>query len=224
MSQDVTKKLQAWAEQNGRGVAKPERTTRYRTTMEIEEDRVRVARWYLTGKTISWISEQLNIPTHTVNADLTKIREAWAISAVMDYNAYVGVQLARIDVIEQENWEQWQASKEEYLQTRTGAEVGAAGTKQTSQITKRRGKGDTAYMTVIQWCVTERNKMLGLYAPAKIAQTTPDGMKPYDPISDETRMAMVLKAFIEKGSEGVSDPSPDDAQVITGTATAIPPV
>jgi hypothetical protein len=84
--------------------------------------------------------------------------------------------LARIDRLEQQYWDAWQASKNE-RQISVTEQTSGDGEKLKAGIRKVEQTGDPRYLAGVQWC--QRCKILGLNAPQKIAPTTPDGREPY---------------------------------------------
>jgi len=95
-------------------------------------------------------------------------------------------ELASIENLKREYWQAWERSLDEKTKTRTeqstapdrvdkkGNPIKAKGSAKAT-VEKEMMLGNPAYLAGIQWCISERAKILGLYAPNKIAPTTPDG-------------------------------------------------
>jgi hypothetical protein len=109
--------------------------------LAILERRKRVANAYLRGMTQWEISQQEGVSRPTIKNDLNAIRSEWLEAAAEDYGTRRAKELARIDALEAVAWDGWQRSE--------------------------KGASDTRFLDRIAWCVSERCKILGLYAPQK---------------------------------------------------------
>lgn len=127
--------------------------------------RARVTSLYLQRLDIDAISEQISKPTTFVRQALRDIREAWRDRAILDYSRRQAEELARIDVVEEEAWSGWRRSQEAERTERTHLGEDEAG-RSFSQTTTR--DGTTKFLEVIQWCVEQRCKIIGLYAPKEL--------------------------------------------------------
>lgn len=138
------------------------------------------------------IAKRLGISQGQVSNDLKKLLKRWEESRTYDIDRYKREQLHKIDMIEQEMWECWERSKhtpKTIITKSKSGEIGhvfnpATARKETQQNEKywKAGSteempvgGDMQYMNGIQWCVQERIKILGIYAPKKVAATDPTG-------------------------------------------------
>ncbi len=79
-----------------------------------------------------------------------------------------------------EAWEAWEKSKKEAIieQEKTFGKPDGDKLKTTNaERTKKKIKqiGDTKYLDIVKWCIQERNKILGNYAPTKTAITDTKG-------------------------------------------------
>ena len=104
-----------------RGKRQKTGTKRHRRTEDQRHrDLALCARMYLQGYTQREIRDSLNtrdgvkyqLSHVTVHNDLTKARELWLASALVDIDQVKARQLARLDLIERETWEAWEQSKE----------------------------------------------------------------------------------------------------------------
>jgi hypothetical protein len=142
-----------------------------RTPEERETDLRRITDLYLQGKTQQEISLALGISRQQVSYDLGKVRRRWAEDTALNLDEIKLQQLDRIDALEREAWAAWFRS----IPSNEPAEF-----EQGDQFRPRRkgdpdlGRaaevltfGDTKYLAQVQWCITERSKILGLYAPVK---------------------------------------------------------
>jgi uncharacterized protein YjcR len=149
--------------------------------LAIDQRRTQVARFYLQGQRLFDIAELVGVSISTVSTDLKAVREEWCKDRLSDMTEIMNQQLDRIDLIEKTAWEAWDLSRKPRKVTLTGRVTNhtESGTvdKVEARVTEEEGRGNPAYLTQISWCVSERNRMLGLYAP--------DEMKWVDPSSDK---------------------------------------
>lgn len=153
------------------------------------EKRREVAALYLAGRTQAEIAAAVGLSQGRVSRHLRAVREEWAAAARADFEARLAEELARIDAIERRAWECFERSRQDaesrHVRTETGGEFDAAGkpipTKTISERHTKGQAGDPRFLERVSWCVEQRLKVLGGYAPAKVAPTTPDGTAPYDP-------------------------------------------
>jgi predicted XRE-type DNA-binding protein len=150
---------------------------------ERDNHLAQVAAMYLRGERQSQIAEKLGVTQQQVSYDVRSLRELWRKSALVDIDAAAGKELARIDEMEVAYWSEWERSREQQTKRRS---------LKTARSRPRRGKnqvagddqmeteryaeefeevndllGDTRYLDGVQWCITQRCKILGLYAPVK---------------------------------------------------------
>lgn len=134
-----------------------------RTRAEREHDLNRIARLYLQGKTQAEIAEELGLSQQQISYDLKTIYGRWREDTAINLDEAKCRELARIDLLERTYWEAWQRSLESRQRTRT--ERGPSGDK--ASVERQELLGDPRYLAGIQWCIAERIKLLGLYAPIK---------------------------------------------------------
>lgn len=160
-----------------------------RSPSQIARDRATIAELYLRGWQQVRISEHLTEQSEEgiaysldmIRRDLREIRAQWRKSALIDFDAVKQEQLAKLDMMEVQTWDQWLRSCEDYQKHTTGK-----GTQGPIDKTETGGQtGDPRYMNVLLSIIERRCKLLGLDAPQKVAPTDPDGKKPYNPPSAE---------------------------------------
>jgi DNA-binding CsgD family transcriptional regulator len=168
--------------------------------LEALSKRREVAALYLAGLTQWEIAGKVGITQGNVSRHLRAVRAEWAAAARADFEARLAEELARINAIERRAWECFERScrdaESRHVRTETGGELGTDGkptpTKTISEKTTKGQVGDPRFLERVSWCVEQRLKVLGGYAPTKVAPTTPDGTAPYDPGSgDETERLRV---------------------------------
>lgn len=136
----------------------------------------------IRGMSKKEIAAKYEISTSTVREVIEKARETWKDYRVEDYDLLLTVELERIKKIEDEAWASWGKSKEPLItQTRrTENGGGEEGGKTVDEIKKQQRHPDPRYLDRMSWCIEQRLKIMGAYAPEKVASTTPDG-KHYAP-------------------------------------------
>jgi DNA-binding transcriptional regulator LsrR (DeoR family) len=139
-----------------------------RNRYEIARDRALVAKLYLVdGLSQSEIGERLGVTQQQVSYDLEQVHRAWRQAAIADVDVERGKQLTKLDALERELWEAWQASKGEQTTTATRI-VDLPGVRRTESSQKRyRRQGKAEYLQAYLQCIAERNKILGLYRAEK---------------------------------------------------------
>jgi hypothetical protein len=147
--------------------------------VEIAKRRELVSRLYLQGKSQLAISEIVSVAPKTVFNDLKALRERWLENAAVNFSERQSRELAKIDLIEQECWDQWDRSKKDREIHSAEKEDGLNGQKTKSGLKREGQTADTSYIDKIQWCINKRCQILGLDAPSKVAMTDPTGTKEY---------------------------------------------
>ena len=132
------------------------------------------------------VMEYFNLETlslQTIHNDVDTLKKEWKESRVHDMETLLNLELSRIDDTVRELWSQWEKSKQDYTrrtETQKGspkakkdANGGATGEKtiETYQVEKTTQEviqlGNVAYIAEIRAQLSERRKLLGLYAPEK---------------------------------------------------------
>lgn len=163
-----------------------------RTKAVKEEHMNAIAKLYVKGVTQMDMAKRLGVSQGQISTDLKKLLRQWETTRLDDIDRYKNEQLVRINIIEAEMHEAWEKSKItkkvvinksksgkmlDDIDPVTGKKIKVqmdeywrAGTTEEEPIA-----GDMQYMNGMMWCVQERAKLLGLYAPKKIANTDPTG-------------------------------------------------
>ena len=163
------------------------------TGLSIAFTKSLVAQYYLQGRTQNDMVEAFNVSHSTVKKYLKELREEWKEKALYDFSLAKAEQLARVDEIERVSWEGFHKSVKGSTSTTT--------MKSNQTNTKMRTKtkpsvSDTKWLDKIQWCVEQRSKILGLYAPKKIDQTIKNDVK-LEEMSTEELLDLANKQAIE---------------------------
>jgi hypothetical protein len=121
-----------------------------RTTTERERDRRLIAEYYLTGRSIYQITDELNARqdvTYTLSSkqvwyDLRLIRERWVKSGLRDFDKAQAQEIERIDRLEREHWAAW-------------------------RMVDPTDRTAPSYLAGVMRCIERRCKILGLDAPVR---------------------------------------------------------
>lgn len=163
----------------------------------IAERRAQVAALYTKKKSQMEIAAELQVDQATISRDLQALHRQWRESGVRNLDAYKMQELMRIDVMERDYWEAWEASKTEKKSSMAEQKATPIGTQRRDQLLKEDRDGNPAFLAGVQWCVEQRCKLLGLYAPAKTEATVTGSL---------SWQQFVTQALAEPGgSEGNGD-------------------
>ncbi len=152
--------------------------------LQVQQRRKTVARLYLQHRTQWEIAREVGVNQATVSRDLKAIQAEWQKERLEDFLQAKLRELARIDQLEREYWEAWERSCEpREVKTQEKIDRGEGGQKDSrlrAGMRTERRDGNPAFLDGVQWCLEYRAKVLGIFAPTKIAPVTPDGKKPYE--------------------------------------------
>lgn len=137
-----------------------------RSAIQIEDDRRRIADLYLKGWTQSAIAQEIGVSQPQISYDLGVIRQQWRATTTINLDEAKLKELSRIDLLERTYWEAWTRSLDEKVKTRTERYAGSDKQGKAS-VEKETLLGNPSYLAGVQWCISERCKVLGLYAPVK---------------------------------------------------------
>lgn len=130
------------------------------------------SRLHASGLSMGQIAKRLNIPVQTVYEDIQSAKAIWISQAANNRQQFVAAELARLDRVEYEAWNQWEKSCRPMVEKRTeedGPSQQNPNGKTKQSKTTRRKSGDPRLLAVILKCVESRREMLGLDAPQQSA-------------------------------------------------------
>lgn len=168
---------------------------RKRSKFEREQNLERTTSLYLRGWRQVDIATELNLSREQVKYDLKDIQARWRETTTINLDEAKQRELARIDELEREYWVAWERSKGEKTKQRqetngkdsTGKPKIVKATMEKDQML-----GNPAFLTGVQWCISERCKLLGIYAPTKAELTGKDGKAiEFNEVDDEQRIARI---------------------------------
>lgn len=156
---------------------------RNKISVEKEHRQAQVAEMYCRGVRQVDIARELGVTQGQVSKDLAAVRKAWMASSIRAFDQHRAEQLARIDEIERQAWAGWLRSVGTQRQTTNKTRVkggpagaGAGDDQQPAAapddlleetIVEHEDAGDSRFLDRMAWCVSERCKILGLYAPVR---------------------------------------------------------
>jgi hypothetical protein len=155
-----------------------------RTDVELERDRVLVARMYVRGKSQHEMLLSINslypdrpITPKSIHLDLQFIRKSWLQSTLVDFNEAKVKELARLDECEREAWDAWERSKDKHVRIEyevTDDQVPFSIDKIADVQRKKKRKvieatvGDIKYLEIVERMIKMRCDILGLFEAKKI--------------------------------------------------------
>lgn len=142
-----------------------------RTKKQREQNLAELAELYLPPH--SWtqnaLAEYFGVGQSQISQDLKAIATMWRDSAIRDFDLARAVELEKINALETVHAEAWEASRVSYNVV----------DNETGVVDKVQLGGDPRHLTGIQWCISERCKLLELYPTNKLSLTDPSGTKEY---------------------------------------------
>lgn len=138
-----------------------------RSPDQKEHDLELTARMYLQGATQAAIAKHLGVTQQTVSNDLKEIRARWRESSIRDFDAIKEQELAKIDLVESQYWEQWEQSKKTKITTRNEDGMTEKGSILKEVTIAEEKCGDPRYLDGVMKCIERRCALLGLDSELK---------------------------------------------------------
>lgn len=144
---------------------------RKRTISQRARDLAITAEMYIAGETQAAIAKRIGVSRPMITRDLKEIQRYWKENTAIDLDAYKTAELAKLDLMEAECWDAWEASKNpttitEARDTKAGQYPGKSAMKREIS-----SAGDPRFLDALSRCITLRSKLLGLDAPIKLDAT-----------------------------------------------------
>ena len=147
-------------------------------SVRMAQRREKVAELYLSGLSMMVIAKELKITDATVCTDLQALRSQWRTNANDSIAKLTQKELSSIDWVEMEATKAWDRSVGLHKKTITkdGTSSGDKGGNynETTEHAEELA-GDPRFLDIINKCVDQRCKILGLIAPVKSTLSNPDG-------------------------------------------------
>lgn len=138
-----------------------------RSPLQRERDLARTEELHLRGYNTVEIAAEMGVSDEQIRQDLKKITQNYAASTLRNYDVELSRQLRKLDLLERSAWKFLTNSESDReITTRRQRSETKDGVENTGREVATRTEQrdpDSRYMTVIQWCVAERNRLLGLY-------------------------------------------------------------
>lgn len=187
-----------------------------RSPVQRERDRHTIAQMALKGYSQLEIADYLEISQGQISKELKRIKENWRDRAVRDQALAQGRALAKLELVEREFWEAWQASRSaketalvEQLAIATDSGDRAGNTRTKKQKRTQDQNGDPAFLRGVLDCIKEQAKVLGLYP----ADSDRSGSS-HNPVGNGTGLSAEAASAIRAQILGVSyeyDPQSADS-------------
>lgn len=134
------------------------------TKAQREANLLKVSDLYLTGKTQAHIAGVIGCSQPQVSAYLRKLYKRWQDAATINIDHLKARELARLDKIEAEAWSAWERSQADAETETTSTFDGKA----TSTLKREGQVGDPRFLDIVNKCIAQRCKIIGIEAPQKI--------------------------------------------------------
>lgn len=174
-----------------------------RKSHERESDLEKINRLYLQGYSLRAIAEELgNVSHETIQNDLSEIQRRWQESTTIEIDEHKSKELARIDLLEFEYWQQYELSKEDFESITKKAKDGGSPddkTKRGYEVTTRTENrtGNPSYLQGVERCIKMRMELLGLEAPKRQEIAGKDGkaieINNHGTITDDERIIRIAE-------------------------------
>jgi hypothetical protein len=133
--------------------------------------KLKISKLYLQGMTQSEIAATVNLNQSTISRLLDELSQDWLVEGVYNFNEAKQDQLHKINALEVTYWDAWNRSigiKKEYIVTdKILMSQGGPIPAEDKRVKTWKEVGATQYLDGIKWCIEQRCKILGLYAPTK---------------------------------------------------------
>jgi len=177
--------------------------------LEIVERREIVASLLIRGVPYAEIAKQVGVKsTQTIWADVQAILDEWRKYHLEDINKFLLMEIRKTLEIEHEAWEEWERSKTVQQQVKVTEAIMSDGTPYdptlldvvgnlipTEKQTTTKGRlGDPAYLTIIDKMISQRAKLLGLYAPERLQLENPEDARDFGAQAKATLLGRLLSS------------------------------
>jgi len=148
-------------------------TAQKRTKAEREHDLDFIADLYLRQYTQVEIRDALNaernydLSRSQIKYDIKKIHRLWLDSTLVDFDKVKVRELTRIDRLEREYWTAWSESKEDQ-EINTSSHSDGRHPSEKVELKRIGQVGNPRFLDGVQWCIEQRMKIFGFYAPARV--------------------------------------------------------
>lgn len=124
-----------------------------------------VSTLYRQGLSYREIAEETGYSRSEIGRMMKFARNEWRRRATKSYATHLYEQLAKFDQLEREAWEGWQRSQLDHVETTTDDKQTPDGVETSVKVRRFKQSGDSNFLRVIESCIKERCKLLGLLDP-----------------------------------------------------------
>ena len=134
-----------------------------RTGPQKDADRLLVAKWLVEGVAYRDMADRLaeqreyRIAHVQLWHDAKVILEEWREQRVAQMSQYAALQLTKLDAVENEAWEAWRRSIGQHVVTTETTGQHPSTSEKIEEL-----NGDPRYLMVIEKCIEQRTRLLGL--------------------------------------------------------------
>lgn len=160
---------------------------------------VKMAEMYHRGVMLKDIAKALKVTRFTIYRDLQELHHRWVERASTMIDRAKVQQLQRLAWTEEEMSEAWEKSKEPGIVEQEEVITGEEGGTRKSKRTVKYQVGDKGYVDTILKAVSERCKIMGMYAPVKLEGVERDGRTPLE-------IRAIFEGMSEKDREALRAP------------------
>jgi DNA-binding MarR family transcriptional regulator len=125
----------------------------------LTERRTVVAQLYVRRCTQVEIAKKLNVNQSTISRDIAAVQKEWLANRLHDLDRHKAEALASIDAREREAWAEWERSKAD----RSSVTTTEGGEDEKTVRRSESACGDPRYLQVLEGCVEQRARILGLF-------------------------------------------------------------
>jgi hypothetical protein len=181
-----------------------------KTVLEKEAEIKAVKDLFIVGKNKFEIAERLGLNASYIQRCIDILITRWERESISDIHRFKMKELDKISKMESELWESWFQSKKRSKTTkkrtksreprkdsqgmvmtdRSGNTLYHEGETDSESVTLNQGSME--YMKGIMWCVAERCRIIGLYAPKKFTETDVTGEKDKETFTREEILAKLI--------------------------------
>lgn len=187
-----------------------------RTPAQRDLHRFLISERLLEGMSERAIGAALGLTQSSVHRDIRALRKEWLEHRLKNRDELIAEELRFLSFVQREALSEWKRSKTQPVQKRSSKSRGLTPTPKAGekvltptslllveqQLKEEQRLGDPRYLEILQGVSTERSRLLGLYAPVKVAPTDPSGDAPYADVRER------LLAVLEQQAAHATTPLP----------------
>ena len=192
---------------------------RERKIKELTERDMRVAYFMLRGHNYKEIAQMVNVKsTQTVWASVQRCLAYWREQMFEHIDEWLALKLRELAELRAEAYAAWERSKENAQTVRTTSaifegkddkplSVGTLLVPVEEVVTEKGQTGDPRFLAIVDKCIEQECKLLGLYAPQRLALTDPTGVEEFGADAQATIVSRLLQGVtLTREAEETSQP------------------